>query len=86
MHYYDVLLSACWVEGGDDSWYFVNTVKARTPSAAREEAKRKLRSFFKKQGRTLLYVNHHGTGAAGTYSNFVGKRVGQFIDEAFAKR
>lgn len=86
MNYYDVLLSACWVGTDNESWYFVSTIKAGSNSAAVAKAKRRLRSFFARENREVLYINHHGSGPAGCYSQFVGKRVGQLIDEALGER
>lgn len=82
MEWFDVLLSHNWTGAGERSWYFVYTVKAASESAAVAKAKAKSRVWFKKANRELLWSTFHGVGSCGSYPEFTGKYVGQFIDEA----
>ena len=82
MEWYDVLLSHSWTSGGDRSWYFVHTVSAASKSGAIAKAKAKSRVWFNKNNRELLQTTVHGAGPCGSYADFVGKYVGQFIAEA----
>jgi hypothetical protein len=83
MNYFDVLTSHDWIGTGGKPWYFVTTVEARNEVAARRKATAKMSEFFRRNGRTELSSVVHGVGACGCYKQFVGKYVGQFIDEAF---
>lgn len=86
MQYFDVLTSHAWSGGGGRSWYFVTTVEAESESAARAIARRCVRRFLKARGRELTSTVVHGAAACGAYDRFVGKYVGQFIDEALCQK
>ena len=85
MDWYDVLLSHNWTGSGERSWYFVYTVRAGSKSEAVSKAKAKARVWFKRQNRELLWSAFHGVGVCGSYGKFVGKYVGQFVDEALCR-
>jgi len=82
MERFDVLTSHQWVGSGEKSWYFVTSVRASSESVARAVARRRMASFFQKNGRALTGTSVHGVGPMGCYDGFVGKYVGQFIAEA----
>jgi hypothetical protein len=82
MQYFDVLTSHAWVGSGARHWYFVITVRARNESAACTIAEQRMQRFLENRNRVLLSTVVHGAAPCGTYNRFVGKYVGQFIDEA----
>lgn len=83
MQYFDVLMSFSWIGSGDKSYYFVTTVKSDNAATARVRARRKMIRFFESNNREILSSCVHGVGHTGVYGGFIGKYVGQFIDEAF---
>jgi len=85
MQYFDVLSSHSWAEGTGRRMYFVTTVRAQNQAAARAKAVRSMESFFVRHNRGLVETFVHGCGPVGSYSQFVGKYVGQFIDEALCR-
>ena len=85
MQYFDVLSSCSWADDPAHRPYFVTTVKARNPAAARAKARGSLALFFAKKNGELVDVFVHGCGPVGSYAQFVGKYVGQFIDEALCR-
>lgn len=82
MQYFDVLTSHQWLGSGDKAWYFVTTVRASAPHTAIVIARKRMADFFDSNGRFVLSTSVHGCAPAGEYRRFVGKYVGQFIDEA----
>ena len=87
MKYFDVLLAVDDADGFAVAQYDVRTIRAANIDAARSYARATVRRENQVFGsKTRQVFRLLGVGPAGYYDKFVGKYVGQFIEEAFPCR
>lgn len=83
---YDVLLVVNYRHDPCKAWYWVLSMSAPTAYVAGQRAKRYALKDNDKTHFPLSSVSVSAVGPLGCYEKFVGKWVGQFIEEAFPER
>jgi hypothetical protein len=83
MKYVDVLMSVVCSDGDPTPYYDVQLINLPDGADEAEAARRRVRALNAKYRSAGVTRKLIGVAKSGTYDGFIGKYVGQFIDEAF---
>jgi hypothetical protein len=83
MKYVDVLVSVAHDDGDGAPFYDVQLLNLPDGADEHAAARRRIRVLNAKYAKSGVVRRLIGVAPSGTYDSFIGKYVGQFIDEAF---